>query len=461
MSNRTSIAGAVVLGSMALVPLTSPLAAQDAALSGETPAATAPASDLAPASTAPSAEPHGATTDGLAPSETPTESAADAPAGDVAITSGADTDLVTTSDAPPASPHQPRVTLGGYVEGFVQWNANEPSNGITHLRGFDNRHATFTLANVALDARFDYEGVVGRVALQVGHTPSTYYLAETSAPGASGTSGSDAELWKYVQQAYAGYRFSGGEEANLGLFLSPIGPESIAIRDNWNWSRSNLFFGLPFYHTGLRVAVPVGGGWVLNGAVVNGWNTVLDNNIEKSVLAQVTYGASDLALSVLYFGGIERPTGAPEGRAWRHVFDAHVTWHATSWLSFLAHANGGFEPNDFGTSSWEAGALYARVRILPELFVAARGDVFVEQVAANARGRASAIFWPSEWMSSGTLTVDLRPHPDVSVRAEYRHDHAAGDSFFGGTVMGDGITTPYLPNRRAQDTFTLGVTAGF
>ncbi len=137
-----------------------------------------------------------------------------------------------TSAAPPPSP----VTLSGYVEADYQWNFGAPSNGITHLRGFDNRHNTFTLANVALDAQFERADVIGRLALQVGHTPSTYYLAEPSKPGAPGTNATDAQLWKYVQQAYAGYRFGvlSGLVVTLGVFLSPIGPEGMVVRDNWN-----------------------------------------------------------------------------------------------------------------------------------------------------------------------------------------------------------------------------------
>ena len=74
-------------------------------------------------------------------------------------------------------------TLSGAAEAHYQWNFNEPSNGITAWRGFDNRHNTFTVSNVMLDVQWDYEGVVGRVALQIGSTPSSYYLAE---PGRSG-----------------------------------------------------------------------------------------------------------------------------------------------------------------------------------------------------------------------------------------------------------------------------------
>ena len=49
----------------------------------------------------------------------------------------------------------------------------------------------------------------------------------------------------------------------------------------------------------------------------------------------------------------------------------------------------------------------------------------------------------------------------MSVRFEYRHDHAQDDSYFGGTVQGDGVTVPYVLNRELQDTLTLGAVAWF
>ncbi|EYF08266.1 outer membrane beta-barrel protein [Chondromyces apiculatus] len=352
-------------------------------------------------------------------------------------------------------------TVGGYAEAFYQWNFNAPSNGITNARGFDNRHNSFTLANVALDAQWDHEDVVGRVTLQVGHTPSTYYLAEPALPGSGAANESGTALWKYVQQAYAGYRFDvgGGLLIAAGLFLSPIGPEGMAVRDNWNWSRSNLFFGLPFYHTGVKATYSLTETWALTLAGYNGWNSVVDSNEEKSVSAQLTYTRPDrLALSVLYFSGVERAPGAPEGRAWRHLVDAHATWQITPAVAVLGHANAGFEPNRFGTSGWVAGAVYGRFRVLPPLYLALRGDAFHEQVASNRMGAASPLFWPVAWVASGTGTVDYRPHERVSFRLEYRHDHAAGEMFFGGDVAGDGRSTPFVPDRRAQDTLALGVT---
>ena len=127
--------------------------------------------------------------------------------------------------------------------------------------------------------------------------------------------------------------------------VTPPGPEGVAVRDNWSFSRSDLFFGLPFYHTGVRATYPLRDAWTASLAGYNGWSSVVDNNDEKSIAAQLTYTLpGTITLGFLYFTGVERPPGAPEGRAWRHDFDAHATFYATPWLSLLAHFNAGFEP---------------------------------------------------------------------------------------------------------------------
>jgi hypothetical protein len=88
----------------------------------------------------------------------------------------------------------------------------------------------------------------------------------------SGASATGTELWKYLQQAYVGYRIALKRDLTMaaGLFLSPIGPEAMAVWDNWNWSNSNLFFGLPFYHTGVRATCSLSDAWSLTLAGYNG-----------------------------------------------------------------------------------------------------------------------------------------------------------------------------------------------
>ncbi|MBK6516983.1 MAG: porin [Polyangiaceae bacterium] len=355
------------------------------------------------------------------------------------------------------------LTVNGAVELYYQWSFNDPDNGITNFRGFDNRHNSFTVPNVMLDVRGAYEGAEARVALQVGHAPSTYTLAEPALAGSGAANASSGELWKYVQQAYVGYEapVGGGLLVQGGIFLSPIGPESLVIKDSWSWSRSNLFFGLPFYHAGLRATYKASPEWSVTLAGYNGWNDIVDNNDEKSLSLQLSHASKELSWSLLYFGGVERPTDAPEGRAWRHTFDTYATWTATSWLALQPHLDGGFEPNEFGASGWVAGALSARFTFTDWLFGVVRQDAFYEVAAEDSTGTAGRIFWPAEWVASSTATLEARAVDHVLLRLEVRHDHAEGDMFFRGAVRGDGVTTPFVPNTSTQDTLTLGATAWF
>jgi hypothetical protein len=316
-------------------------------------------------------------------------------------------------------------TLGVFVEAFYQVHVQNPDNHITNLRGFDNRSRTFTLSNVVLDAKGEQGPITVHVALQTGTTPTAYYGAEQD--------------WKHLQVATLTGKAPEDFVIEAGLFLSPIGPEVIPVKDNWNWSRSNLFVGLPFYHVGATVAHPLADGWTAKLHVYNGWNNVVDNNDSPSVALSAAYETKQTTAQVLYFGGIER------GDAWRHLFDAYAKHALTDDVSVLGHVDAGFEKTDTGTSSWFAAAAYAKYALTPELYAAARADYFYDD---------GAIFWPTRWMSSGTLTVAYQPATNVSIRGELRHDHAKTDVFFGGDVDAN-------PNRKQQDTATLGVVAWF
>lgn len=344
--------------------------------------------------------------------------------------------------------------VGGYVESFWQWNFARPSNGITNFRAFDNRHDTFTLSNVALDVGWDDGHVIARVVGQVGHTPSTYYASEPTSPGSNGANGSDASTWKYLQQAYLGYRFELlGRTAtvDLGLFLSPIGPESMAVHDNATFSRSVLFYGLPFYHTGARASYEVSPAWTLMLAAFNGWNSVVDNNTRKSLALQAVYApAPEFALNLLYFGGVERARNAAEGQPWRNLFDAHARWTPHSLLSLLAHANAGFEANAFGTSWWSGGALTVRSDPWRTWSFAVRGDLLAERPARNA----ALLFYPAARVGSATATVQFRPATQIAFMLEYRHDQASGPIYFRG-----GVPENSSGNTSHGDTVTVGATA--
>ncbi|MCB9705444.1 MAG: outer membrane beta-barrel protein [Myxococcales bacterium] len=365
------------------------------------------------------------------------------------------------------------LTLGGYIETFYGYNFGRPSNGLTNFRAFDNRHNALTLQNVALSAAWEAERVYAKIALQAGHAPATYYgVSEPSQLGSDGASTSDALVFRNIQEANAGVRPFARAPLFIeaGIFLSPIGFESLAIHENWHWSHSPLFFALPFYHSGVKVGADVKPGHQVKLALYNGWNNAVDNNPEKSLGAEYNFTPSDrFALAAVYFTGVERPVGAPEGRAWRHVLNLAARGAPLRRLGLAGDANLGLEPNAFGLSRWLAFAGSARVEALPWLFIAGRGSLIHEVRAMSGAGTAAPIVVanygadPIQWTATGTFTLDLRPVPDhFGIKLEYRHDHARSDLYFRGMVAGDGsAATPWVANARFQDTLTLGVHAWF
>lgn len=427
---------------------------------------------------------------GAAPPSTTSEAAAEGAAVEGATAPADETAHADeTADEPliaigSTSSYDAPFTLAGWVEAFYSWNFNEPSNGITAYRGFDNRHNTFDLANVVLDLHWDWEDIVGRIMLQWGTTPATYYLAEPLGAGlGSGVGDSSIALWQFLQEANVGYRIpiGSGLLVEAGLFISPIGPEGMSVAGDFLFSRSNLFYGLPFYHTGLRFSYHFDDSVGLVLWAVNGWNSILDNNDEKSLALQLVLTFGDvLNANVIYFTGVERPARASDGTPlaarqaapgdpvpWRHMLDLNATITPSDWLGVIAQLNGGVEPTRLGVAAWLAAALSVRVRPVDWLGISARGDFFWERVPPDllAADAGSAIFWGgAEWVSGATVGIDLHPEDHVSLRLEYRHDEAAGDLYFRGAV-GRAMTPTgpgnFVANTRSQDTVTLGTTAWF
>lgn len=341
------------------------------------------------------------------------------------------------------------MRIEGYVETAYTYAFAKPGNGVIAQRGFDNRHNTFSLSNALLGVVLDDEEVFGRLALQVGVTPATYYSAEPALRAEGGAGAVDSSLWRHVQEAYGGWRPAAlpGFSLDAGVFLSQIGLEPMAVRDAWQWSRSNLFFGLPFYHTGARVHQQLGAAFVLTLAAFNGWNSVIDNNAAKSVSARIAHMGPAWEGAALYFGGIERSAG-PQGEPWRHLFDvwAKTTFFGT--LDVAGQMNFGWERTRSGSLSWRAAAAFFRYRLTPVVALASRTDAFWETAPTTSEGRLSLFFGVGRVLSQ-TTTVTLRTHEKLLFMLEHRHDAASAPIYYSGAAT--------TPTAQRQNTLTVGM----
>ncbi|MEI7893098.1 MAG: outer membrane beta-barrel protein [Myxococcales bacterium] len=362
----------------------------------------------------------------------------------------------SAAPAPSASAPKPEVTVAGYAEAYYSYNFNQPSNGLTAQRWKDDLHNTFTLATAVLDVTGKMGPVLTRIALQAGPTADGWYAEDRR--------GLNNDTWKHIQQAYASYTapIGNGLTVSAGLFLTPVGFETAAVKDNWNWSRSNMFLYLPFYHAGVQASYPVSDKLTVNAMVWNGWNSAVDANNGKTGGLQALYTIADkLSASVHYMGGDERPTGdTVHGSAsTRHLLDAWVKVAVTPKVSLAAHGNVGLEFNRIGTQSWQGAAVYARFQPKDWFAFAVRGDAVWEAPPTKDGVTATAIVAPTKSIYSGTATLEFKPVSNLSARLEYRHDTASSALYFSAPALD--ANGAWVADQRSQDTLTLGLTTWF
>ncbi len=356
------------------------------------------------------------------------------------------------------------VRVSGYVEAYYSHNFGKPENKTAGARWLDEQSGQFTLQTVALDVAAQKGPFSAQLTLMFGPTADRWYFE-----GAAIKATEDDvllpenrwsnETWKHIQTAYVGYEAPVGNGLLVqgGLFPTQVGYEPAAVKDNGNFSRSNLFAWLPFFHVGVRATYPVTEKFSVMGAVYNGYNQLKDLNKNKSVSLQGSYVADDWFLNLLYIGGVERPAGDVAGDPWRHLFDAVSEYSGFERLTLAAHASAGFENSAVGDNRWLGGALYARLKAFDWFYLALRGDGLKE--FGNGAADAPMLFGPGHLLSA-TATAEFRPLGDgFSLRVEYRHDDADKDNpmYYRRGLAADGSQRLAA----TQNTLTVGVTGWF
>jgi len=121
---------------------------------------------------------------------------------------------------------------------------------------------------------------------------------------------------------------------DFGKFVTPHGAEVIETRDNWNYSRGLLFtWAIPFYHFGMRAKYAFNDKVAVTGFLVNGWNSIVDNNTGKTVGVGVAWNPTKkIGIIQNYMAG---PEQVGVNSNWRQLSDTVVTLAATDRLSLI------------------------------------------------------------------------------------------------------------------------------
>ena len=160
-------------------------------------------------------------------------------------------------------------TVNALLDGYYEYNTNDPIGRVNYLRAFDVSSNSFSLSQADLivesapdPANGKREGV--RIDLQYGQATSTLQ--------GSPVNELRPEVYRDIFQAYGTYVFplGGGLTVDFGKWASSLGIEGNYNKDQLNYSRSFWFDYLPFYHMGVRAKYQINDQVAVNLWITNG-----------------------------------------------------------------------------------------------------------------------------------------------------------------------------------------------
>jgi hypothetical protein len=307
------------------------------------------------------------------------------------------------------------VKFGGFLDTYYSWNVNDPASGLIGFRAFDTHHNSLTFSQADLE-----------MTKAVGDgSPLGYMLQMAMGPTANIVNGGDFSVGNSTAAHFMQYYMTaklGQATLDFGKFATPHGAELIDNRGNWNYSRGILFtWAIPFYHFGLRAAVPLGSKATFTGFLVNGWNNVVDSNKGKTVGLSVALNpTSSFSFIQNYMVGQEQA----DSDFVRNLFDTLVTVKLGDKVTFLVNYDYGMDRVVSGAGGgvhWQGVAAYVRLAPTSMFAFTPRFEYYSDPMGFTT-GTAQIL-------KSFTLTPEVTVSDNLVMRFEYRHDWGDAGTF--------------------------------
>jgi hypothetical protein len=300
----------------------------------------------------------------------------------------------------------------------------------------------------------------------------------------SGITGEQVFTFNNIQEAYIDYiaPIGNGVRFTAGRFVTPVGFEVIETQANWNSTRSfNFGLGIPFTHTGLKVDYDVfkkdngDALWAVAFYAVNGWDNTLDNNDDKTFMAQSIYAPLDwLTWTVNVSVGNEGGTTGFDESATRYVANSNIWFNPWENWEFAINGTYGVEKDEDQHAArttrghkadaiWYGAAGYFKWQFADKWYFAGRGEYFSDEGGTRTGLVDGAGVGQDVSLYSLTATVSWKLADPLEIRFEYRHDGAARNAFNDQT-FNPGIDNnntdptagdPSRGGRATQDTFMM------
>jgi len=179
---------------------------------------------------------------------------------------------------------KPKPVISGSFDAYYRYNlANPKDDLLNNFTSFTNSHNSFELGMASIKVEHSI-GKVGAV-IDLGYGRRA---AEFSYPYQEENTSLLA-----IKQAYLTYSPSAAVKFTFGSWATHVGYELVDAYLNRNYSMSYMFSYGPFFHTGLKADISLGGKSAFMVGITNPTDLRTASNMPKMAIAQFSTGSKD------------------------------------------------------------------------------------------------------------------------------------------------------------------------
>jgi hypothetical protein len=379
--------------------------------------------------------------DRLAAVEARLAAAPAAPAPSQAAKPAPQPELSATGDSTSLPGFAAGTTIDFLLDGYYEYNFNDPVGRVNLLRPFDPTSNSFTLNQGAMVVERAADPSQGR---RWGVRLDLMFGQATESLSGNPTNEPRTAPYRNIFQAYGTYIFplGSGLTVDFGRFASSVGFEGSFAKDQIDYTRSLLFAALPFYHMGFRTSYKLSDKVTATWMLVNGLNQMEDFNGFKSndLLLSASLSKSFTWTANYYFGqegrdlvpsaisnlppalptqpglSIQPVSPTPNGRT--QIGDTYFTWNASSKLSFVGE--GDYVISRLYANSYPThllgGAGYVKYQFVPRFSLAGRYEYLSD--------RGGYLSGATQALKEATITATVQPADGFQLKWEFRRDYS-------------------------------------
>lgn len=322
----------------------------------------------------------------------------------------------------------PPVTITGSVDVYYRHNFNAPSGLTNNYTSFTNSNNSFELGMASLRADHSFGKVSATADLGFGRRAEEFSYNDFGHPSIFA-----------IKQLYLSYQASPKIKFTMGKWGTHIGYEVLDAYANRNYSMDYMFSYGPFFHTGLKADVSLGGTTAFMVGIANPTDFSTTSSGVKVGIAQISTGTKDgkwkFFLNYQGYAGVSQDTFISPGYLlFKSLNQFDLVVNGTISSKFSVGFNGTVQSVKSSsldkTASWWGSAVYLNFDPSASFGLTLRAEYFSDKdgVKINSLNTAGEGFGAN--VTDITLTGLFHAAPNLTIMPEIRLDNSSKSMFY-------------------------------